>query len=148
MFFDDDRAMDTHIPWMPEEGEPIPAELNLRCTHCGYELTGLIERRCPECGEEFDPRETWLENEQSTWAYHFENVRPKKVYAIYAMMFGMAVIYGLMIGVNIFAIFGVLLIVVGEIMILQFGAPAIRTRLIYLIACLLWSFFVWLINPF
>ena len=25
-----------------------------RCSQCGYNLTGLPERRCPECGREFD----------------------------------------------------------------------------------------------
>ena len=24
------------------------------CRHCGYNLTGLSEPRCPECGKEFD----------------------------------------------------------------------------------------------
>jgi hypothetical protein len=27
----------------------------LFCPHCGYNLTGLTENRCPECGREFDP---------------------------------------------------------------------------------------------
>lgn len=27
----------------------------LRCPRCEYILTGLPERRCPECGEPFDP---------------------------------------------------------------------------------------------
>ncbi len=29
--------------------------LNRRCLCCGYNLTGLIEPRCPECGTAFDP---------------------------------------------------------------------------------------------
>jgi len=28
-----------------------------RCTKCGYDLQGLSEHRCPECGTDFDPRE-------------------------------------------------------------------------------------------
>lgn len=24
-----------------------------RCSHCGYDLRGLLERRCPECGKSF-----------------------------------------------------------------------------------------------
>lgn len=27
----------------------------LRCLNCDYELTGLVEQRCPECGTVFDP---------------------------------------------------------------------------------------------
>ncbi len=27
------------------------------CPHCGYNVTGLPEPRCPECGQEYDPLE-------------------------------------------------------------------------------------------
>lgn len=27
------------------------------CSECGYNLTGLVEARCPECGRPFDPGE-------------------------------------------------------------------------------------------
>jgi len=29
----------------------------VHCPHCGYNLTGLTEDRCPECGNEFDRTE-------------------------------------------------------------------------------------------
>ncbi|MFQ5501363.1 MAG: hypothetical protein ACE5EQ_03565 [Phycisphaerae bacterium] len=35
------------IPSLPFAG--------LRCPHCDYDLTGLPQARCPECGNEFDP---------------------------------------------------------------------------------------------
>jgi hypothetical protein len=46
-------------------GEPISAEWDLRCTQCGYSLTGLTSRVCPECGQAFRPRQTWLDNRQA-----------------------------------------------------------------------------------
>ena len=29
----------------------------MHCLHCGYDLRGLTEHRCPECGRQFDPGE-------------------------------------------------------------------------------------------
>ncbi len=49
-------------PTHTDTGGPIPAEWELACTHCGYDLTGLTTRVCPECGRSFHPRKTWLAN--------------------------------------------------------------------------------------
>src|SRR5512133_585469 len=88
--------MARYIPRMPRDDEAIPPELHLCCTSCGYELTGLVERRCPECGQSFAPRDTWLENEQSTWEYHFENVRPRGDYIRMGyLVFAALVFFGL-----------------------------------------------------
>lgn len=35
-------------------GEP-PGQIGLQCQQCGYNLTGLQENRCPECGQAFNP---------------------------------------------------------------------------------------------
>ncbi len=55
-----DAIRDPHKPIpdlsLPPEGEPLPEDLNLRCPECNYNLTGLREWRCPECGERFSPR--------------------------------------------------------------------------------------------
>jgi len=32
-----------------------PDGRHIRCLHCGYTLTGLLENKCPECGRRFDP---------------------------------------------------------------------------------------------
>lgn len=63
-------------PPMPWDGAPIPEYLNLRCVHCGYLLTGLKARVCPECGKAFDPLTTWQANVRGTWEFHFTYKRP------------------------------------------------------------------------
>lgn len=30
-------------------------QASIYCRHCGYQLFGLSENRCPECGQPFDP---------------------------------------------------------------------------------------------
>jgi hypothetical protein len=49
------RDPDKQIPSppVPSEGVPIPEGLDLHCPECDYDLTGLREWRCLECGERF-----------------------------------------------------------------------------------------------
>ncbi len=54
--------MRSRIPSIYDDGEPIPQAWDLRCQSCGYSLTGLTERRCPECGNKFHPRDIWETN--------------------------------------------------------------------------------------
>ena len=42
------RWLATSLP-----GDPIP-DVALPCSGCAYPLTGLVDHRCPECGEAFD----------------------------------------------------------------------------------------------
>jgi hypothetical protein len=46
---------------MPPEGFPIPEGLDLHCPECNYNLTGLREWRCPECGERFSPHRAYTQ---------------------------------------------------------------------------------------
>lgn len=56
------RPLDLPMPTVFDLGGPIPADWELRCTKCGYDLTGLTTRTCPECGRRFNPRQTWEAN--------------------------------------------------------------------------------------
>jgi hypothetical protein len=41
--------------------DDLRATITLFCPHCDYNLTGLPENRCPECGHRFDPVELLAE---------------------------------------------------------------------------------------
>ncbi len=56
-----------------------PATGALRCPICDYNLHGLPEPRCPECGFKFQWSD--LQNEQSGFAYFFETARSSPVRA-------------------------------------------------------------------
>ncbi len=47
------KAKDRNAP-QPPARESVPAKPLHLCPNCDYNLTGLIEQRCPECGEPFD----------------------------------------------------------------------------------------------
>ncbi len=58
------------VPLAHDDGSPIAAEWHLRCPKCEYDLTGLVQRRCPECGQCFDPHAIWAENRVRQAALH------------------------------------------------------------------------------
>lgn len=39
-----------------KDSQEADAPAELHCSACGYCLSGLTERRCPECGTEFEPQ--------------------------------------------------------------------------------------------
>lgn len=44
---------------------PVPESWHVRCPSCGYDLTGLTVRYCPECDKSFDP--VYLANIRRTY---------------------------------------------------------------------------------
>ena len=50
---------------MSAEGEHAEAELRLHCPRCGYNLRGLPDGKCPECGTPFE-RDTLARMDQPT----------------------------------------------------------------------------------
>lgn len=84
---------------MPRDGQPIPAELNLRCVRCAYLLTGLVNRVCPECGTPFDPLETFHANIKNTWEFHFTYRRPLWQYIVLSVASVIAAVGFLLVGV-------------------------------------------------
>lgn len=133
---------------MPAEDQPIPEDLHLHCTHCGYDLTGLLERTCPECGESFAPRETWLANEKSTWAWHFQNRYTPWDYIETAIVLVLVGFYALFCWMEPLSLWAFVLIVPGEIFIYSTVTDAKPWRYAYLIASLLWAIFITTSNPF
>ena len=134
---------------MPRDGRPIPPEPNLRCCSCGYDLTGLTVRRCPECGEPFDPRETWLANERSPRRYRLENFPPLTRIAGYAALVVLIVVFVLLLlNSGRQARFTGMLVIIGEVLVYYYGFRPLATRLIYLTFGITWMLVMWLVDPF
>ncbi len=86
-------------PMVTDVGGPIPAEWDLRCTRCGYNLTGLVGRVCPECGQRFKPRATWLANREPTQRSVFLRfARKLAVGAFLAVLLGAGIGFFLRLG--------------------------------------------------
>lgn len=59
------------------ESSSVPADDDLQCPLCDYDLRGLTENRCPECGHAFDPdelRRTRAER-QANWSFEHASRR-------------------------------------------------------------------------
>ncbi len=77
------------------------------CRDCKYALKGLTERRCPECGRSFDPR-------NSRSFLHSPHERLEETTS--KLLFGMALTVG---SVIMLAVFGV--VVAAIILVFAFG---------------------------
>jgi hypothetical protein len=93
------REPDKIIPGLdlPPEGEPLPEELGLHCPECNYNLTGLREWRCPECGQPFSPRHAhtlgMLRRPEYLLRYRFEPRTIRSVFlAVVLFLAGLALL--------------------------------------------------------
>lgn len=66
----------------------------MRCLQCDYDLNGLTEHRCPECGRGFDPENpvTFLD---TRWIE--EQLTPPLRFSIYAACFPIVVVVALIL---------------------------------------------------
>jgi hypothetical protein len=147
---------------------PIPEEWGLRCVNCGYDLTGLVERRCPECGEPFDVIPTLRANERSTWAYILANRCSPISYPLFLLLrrFGvpvptlewllrsgdivyytvlavMGLTLALLVLVQTFALFALGLLATGEVLLAALGRGRPWIRLILWTVCLGLALIMW-----
>lgn len=44
----------------------VDSSIELHCEHCGYNVSNVPHRRCPECGAIFDPHELRLSYDRAT----------------------------------------------------------------------------------
>lgn len=51
-----ERESHTRVIWLAHAHQPPFSMHETECPHCGYDLTGNISGRCPECGQRIPPR--------------------------------------------------------------------------------------------
>lgn len=68
----------------PESKQPTAIDIDLPCPHCDYNLRGLIEDRCPECGEPFDRQQ--LIKWETEWGVDLLFTRTPKAYQYNSLM--------------------------------------------------------------
>jgi predicted RNA-binding Zn-ribbon protein involved in translation (DUF1610 family) len=143
-FYEDDegRIFETtappRVPTHLDMGGAIPAEWDLRCVHCGYSLTGLTERVCPECGQRFQPRATWLANRLPS--------RKEVVRRTLTMLAGVGV---WAIGAYFFPLWLLPLPVwlIFELLCIRFDWNPLYIRVVFGIFYILWMMLIPLISP-
>lgn len=126
-----------------DEGGPIPPHWELRCLQCGYDLTGLIDRVCPECGTPFSPRQTWEANQQGVVpAEEKPSVLAGNlvVVAVLLTILGIALATG-----SVAAYAAVVLVLICESIVRFTEAGALPVRLLFGFLCLL--LIMWALIP-
>ena len=76
------------------------------CLHCRYPLDGLPDRRCPECGGEFDP------NDPATFADRPTRPRTPAVLAAAGAVVACGLVAALALGRSLLAVWGVYVVLV------------------------------------
>lgn len=73
--------------------------MTLYCPTCGYNLTGLPQNRCPECGKTFDPRQVGIQQARRSRLEMPDEITPGVVVAwlllLPALVWGIATLSGL-----------------------------------------------------
>lgn len=65
----------------PESAPLIPLDAeDHRCVHCGYDLRGITEKKCPECGERFYVFDVELRRDERAIKERIRRNRPPLVY--------------------------------------------------------------------
>ena len=128
---------------MLPEGEPIPPGMDLHCTQCGYNLTGLTDRRCPECGNRFDIAATQRANRESR--YERELTHSSEAYAVAGIVLIVLVLIYLAFARTPLALLGLLLPLLGELVAQQLEISPSLSRAGYLALSVVWVIIVFAI---
>jgi hypothetical protein len=131
------------VPFKRDDGGPIPAEWNLRCLQCGYGLTGLRTRVCPECGTAFSPRQTWEANQAGQVPEgekgHVERFQRFFAAGLIAALIALAYLVPTVRGRYLagYLIFAAVIIFLGELWIYYSIVPPIAVRIMVGAICVL-----------
>ncbi len=74
-----------YLDRMVDRGDPGP--ISPFCANCGYNMTGAVSDRCPECGHVFDPME-WKQRAQA-FKQQISEAREAAEWARHALLLGL-----------------------------------------------------------
>jgi hypothetical protein len=103
--------------------------LTLHCTHCGYNLTGLPENRCPECGTAFDPASVVADLDSSNQLSVGGALHRALVLPMVPWLIGAPVLMTDSVGGHILAIFGLAAVLVIQLPVGAFIGWRLAKRL-------------------